>query len=288
MQKVLIVGSGDVARRALPWLVGRYRVFALVRNPANAEIWRSGGAIPVLGDLDRPVTLRRLAGLADYVLHFAPPPGEGDRDSRSRRLAAVLARGRSLPRALVYVSTTGVYGDCGGAVIDETRPAAPRNPRARRRVDAEGVLRDFGRRGRVRVAILRAPGIYAAERLPVERLRAGSPALRSEEDVHTNHIHAADLARACCLALARGRANRVYNVVDDTDLPMGDFLDAVADALSLPRPPRVGRREAEQILTPIQMSFLRESRRIDNRRVKDELGLRLAFPTVATLLRSLA
>ena len=287
MQKVLIVGSGDVARRALPWLIGRYRVFALVRDPASATAWRAAGAIPVLGDLDCRASLDRLSGLADYVIHLAPPPSEGSRDARSRHLAAVLARGRSLPRALVYVSTTGVYGDCGGAPIDETRPIAPRNARAQRRADAESVWRAFGRHSGVRVALLRAPGIYAAERLPADRLRAGSPALAPAEDAHTTHIHADDLARACCAALGRGRANRIYNVVDDTDLPMGDFLDRVADALRLPRPPRVSRAQAEQVLTPVQMSFLRESRRIGNRRLKAELGLRLASPTVDSVLRSL-
>lgn len=287
MQKVLIVGSGDVARRALPWLIGRYRVFALVRDPAAAAAWRAAGAIPVPGDLDRRSSLDRLSGLADYVIHLAPPPSEGSRDTRSRHLAAVLARGRSLPRALVYVSTTGVYGDCGGAPIDETRPIAPRNARAKRRADAECVWRAFGRRSGVRVALLRAPGIYAAERLPVERLRAASPALAPAEDVYTNHIHADDLARACCAALGRGRANRVYNVVDDTDLAMGDFLDRVADTLRLPRPPRVSLAQAERALNPMQMSFLRESRRIGNRRLKAELRVRLASPTVDSLLRSL-
>lgn len=280
MQKILIVGSGDVARRTLSHLARRYRVYALLRDPGRAAAWRAAGAMPLLGDLDDRASLHRLSGLADLVLHLAPPPGEGRRDTRTRNLLAALGKSKSLPRRLVYVSTTGVYGDCGGAQIDETRRLHPESPRAARRVDAERCLRDWGKRHAVSVAILRAPGIYAADRLPVERLNKALPALNQADDVFTNHIHADDLAAACVAALGRGRANRVYNVVDDTDLHMADYFDRVADAFGLPCPPRISRGEAEKMLSPMQMSFMRESRRIGNGRIKKELKLRLAYPTV--------
>lgn len=283
MQTLLIVGSGDVARRALP-LLHRYRVFALLRNSADAPAWRAAGARTIVGDLDDRKSLDRLAGLADLVLHLAPPPNAGDRDSRTRHLLAALAKGKSLPRGIAYISTTGVYGDCAGAAIDETRPARPQTARARRRVDAEGALRRFGCRTGVRVSLLRAPGIYAGDRLPVDRLRAGLPALAAGEDVHSNHIHADDLAAACVAALRRGSANRAYNVVDDSQLKMGEYFDCVADACGLPRPPRLPRAAIAQALSPVQMSFLGESRRIGNRRLKRELKLRLRYPTVAAAL----
>ncbi|WP_265946047.1 NAD-dependent epimerase/dehydratase family protein [Dechloromonas sp. A34] len=280
MQKILIVGSGDVARRTLSHLARRYRVYALLRDAGRAAAWRAAGAIPLLGDLDDRASLQCLSGLADLVLHLAPPPGEGRRDRRTRNLLAALGKSKSLPRHLVYVSTTGVYGDCGGAQIDETRRLHPESPRALRRVDAERCLRDWGKRNAVSVAILRAPGIYAADRLPIERLQKGLPALLEADDGYTNHIHADDLAAACIAALARGQANRVYNVVDDSDLRMADYFDRVADAFALPRPPRISRGEAERTLPPVQMSFMRESRRIGNDRIKKELKLRLAYPTV--------
>ncbi|MBI1905062.1 MAG: SDR family oxidoreductase [Rhodocyclales bacterium] len=280
MQKLLIVGSGDVARRILSRLARRYRVHAVLRDAGRCAEWRAAGALPLVADLDDPASLRRLAGLADCVLHLAPPPGEGARDSRTRHLLAALGKGKSLPRRLVYVSTTGVYGDCGGAVIDETRRLKPESDRAGRRVDAEAQLRAWGRRTGVEVAILRAPGIYAADRLPLARLEKAVPALVAADDVHTNHIHADDLAAACVAALRRGRANRVYNAVDDTDLKMADYFDRVADAFALPRPPRLSRDEAAERLSPVQLSFMRESRRIGNRRLKQELKLRLAYPTV--------
>jgi len=280
VQKILIVGSGDVARRILSRLAHCARVYALLRDAARAAEWRAAGVIPLLADLDDRGSLLRIAGLADIVLHLAPPPGEGSQDTRTRNLLAALGKSKSLPRRLIYVSTTGVYGDCGGAQIDETRCLNPESARAARRVDAERCLRAWGARNGVAVSILRAPGIYAADRLPVERLHKGLPALVDSDDVFTNHIHADDLAAACIAALRHGGANRVYNVVDDSDLKMAEYFDQVADAFALSRPPRISRQDAERKLSPMQMSFMRESRRIGNRRLKNELKLRLAYPTV--------
>ncbi len=287
MKRVLLVGCGDVALRALPWLARRFRVFALVRSTAAGEPFRMPGVTPLVADLDERRSLARLAGIADAVLHFAPPPATGETDPRTRRLLAALAGGRSLPQRLVYISTTGVYGDCTAAdSVDETRPRAPRTGRARRRVDAENHLRAFGRRTGAAVAILRAPGIYAADRLPLERLRRGDPVLRRDEDVHTNHIHADDLARLACFALFRARGGRAFNAVDDSGLKMGDYFDRVADGFGLPRPPRMARAEISGVLSPLALSFLSESRRLDNRRLKHELRLRLLYPVVDDGLRA--
>ncbi len=281
MQKLLIVGCGDIARRTLPLLLGRYRVYALLRNPDQGVWWRTHGARPLIADLDHPPTLRRIAGLADIVLHFAPPPGNGAEDCRTRALLAALGRGQTLPQRLIYLSTSGVYGNCNGERIDETQRLAAGTARAQRRVDAERRLRRFGARTGVAVSILRAPGIYAADRLPLERLRSGTEALVSDDDVHTNHIHADDLAGASCAALRYGRPNRCYNASDDTRLKMGDYFDLVADRFGLPRPRRIPRLEAEQTLPPLRLSFMSESRQLDNRRLKTELRYRLRHPTVS-------
>ena len=280
MQKLLIVGCGDVAWRALPKLLQRFRVYALLRDPEQVPRWREAGALPLLGDLDNRASLNRLAGLADCVLHLAPPPDRGTRDTRTHKLLAALGRGKSLPQRLIYISTSGVYGDCQGAMIDETRAPNPETARAVRRLDAERQLRAFGRRNKVLVGILRAPGIYASDRLPVERLQKGTPALAAADDVYTNHIHADDLAAACCAALQHARPNRAYNVSDDSQLQMGEYFDCVADTFGLSRPQRLARTEAERVLPPMQLSFMRESRRLSNRRLKEELQLRLAYPRV--------
>ena len=280
MQNLLIVGCGDVARRTLPRLLGHYRVFALLRDPAQCVCWRAMGARPIVADLDRPVSLRRIAGLADIVLHFAPPSGYGSGDARMRRFLATLSLAKSLPQRLVYVSTSGVYGDCAGARIDETCPARPITPRARRRVDAERQLRRFGRQNKVRVSILRAPGIYAQDRLPLERLQKGVCALRAEDDVYTNHIHANDLAMLVCAALRYGRANRCYNATDDSEMKMAEYFDLVADRFSLPRVPRISRGEAQTQMSQLQLSFMSESRRLGNQRIKNELRAQLRYPQI--------
>lgn len=287
MQNLLIVGSGDIARRMLPQLRGHYRVFALIRDAAQNSLWRSQGACPVVADLDQPRSLRRIAGLANVVVHLAPPQTTGDDsadhaqgDQRTRRLLAALARGRSLPQRIVYISTTGVYGDCAGRRIDETYPVHPTTARARRRVDAERQLRAFGRRGVV-VSILRVPGIYAAHRLPLARLTQGKPVLCADDDVFTNHIHADDLAMLACAALRRGRSNRVYNATDDSEIRMGDYFDLVADRFGLSRAPRLSLRAAQGELSPVQLSFMGESRRLSNERIKRELRVVLRYPRVA-------
>ena len=278
MKRLLIIGCGDVVRRALPALLQRWRVIALVRrrDPALTAL----GVAQILGDLDNAASLRRIAGVADAILHSAPPPNEGTTDPRTGRLLAALGKGKSLPRSLVYIGTTGVYGNCHGDRIDETRALAPQSDRARRRADAERRLRAFGRRSGCRVVLLRAPGIYAADRLPLERLRQGTPLLVAEDDSYTNHIHADDLARACVAALQRGHPQRAINVVDDTDLKMGEWFDLLADTFHLPRAPRLSRAEAWARLSPLQRSFMGESRRIGNGRLKNELRFRLHYPNV--------
>ncbi|NHK99129.1 MULTISPECIES: SDR family oxidoreductase [Rubrivivax] len=279
---LLIVGCGDVGCRVLQILAGRWRVLALTSSPDRVPALRALGAVPLVGDLDRPATLGRLAGLADLVLHLAPPPGEGDGDPRTRALLQALARAGRV-QTLVYASTTGVYGDAGGARFDETRAVAPATPRARRRVDAEEQVRRFGRRHGVRVAVLRVPGIYAPDREggdPRERVRRGAPLLLPPHDPYTNHVHADDLARICVATLLRAAPQRVYHASDDGEFTMGDYYELVARVCGLPAPPRVTRDEARRTLGAMTMSFLGESRRLDNTRLKRELRVALRYPTV--------
>lgn len=281
-ERLLIVGCGDVGGRVLAALPNRVRVMALTSQAQRMAELRAKGCTPLLGNLDRPSTLRRLAGIAHRVLHLAPPATEGWADQRTRALVRALSARGSLT-AMVYASTSGVYGDCQGAWIDETRALRAETPRAQRRVDAEQRVRWMGRATGVRTSILRVPGIYAPDRdggTPQGRLSKATPVLLPEQDVYTNHVHANDLARACQRALWRGAAQRVYNINDDTQLKMGDYFDVAADLYGLPRPPRVSREEAQTQLPVTLLSFMRESRRMRNTRMKRELGLKLQFPTV--------
>ena len=279
---LLIVGCGDVGMRVLRLLAPRWRAFALTSTPTRCAELRAAGAVPLLGNLDVPATLGRLGGLADAVLHLAPPPSAGNRDPRTQCLLAALARGGRVSR-LVYMSTSGVYGDCVGARFDETRGVNPSTARGRRRVHAEALCRHFGQHSGARVSILRVPGIYAADRPgghPRERLLRGTPVLVPGDDVYTNHIHADDLARICVAALCRGAPQRVYHASDDTELRMGDYFDLAADLCGLSRPPRITREEARTQIGAMPLSFMSESRRLVNQRLTRELRVVLRYPTV--------
>lgn len=286
MKRLLIIGCGDVAMRAIPLLARRYRVFALVRNPAYREKLRALGVLPIVGDLDDRASLARIVGLADAVLHFAPPANCGTSDTRTLNLLSALSCG-ALPAQLVYIGTSGVYGDCGGAVVSESRPPHPQTARAQRRLDAERQIRNWAKRNHVKASILRVPGIYAADRLPLTRLQQGLPCIIDSEDGYTNHIHADDLVRIAVAALRYGKACRVYHASDDSQLKMGGYFDAVADAFGLSHPPRVSRVEAQRVLPETLLSFMNESRRLNNRRMKRELRVRLDYPTVADMLATI-
>jgi len=282
VERLLIVGCGDIARRALPELQRRYRVCALVRrgDPALAL----SGVELIEGDLDDSASLVPLAGRAERVAHLAPPRGIGTGDARTRELLSALTprgRGAMLPQRFVYISTSGVYGDCAGEWVDEARAPRPQTDRARRRLDAEQGIEEWGARLGIVTVILRVPGIYAPDRLPLDRLARGTPALENKEDVYTNHIHADDLAAVLVAALESERARGIYNASDDGSLKLGDFFDLVADRAGLTRPPRVSCKEAALQVPPELFSFMNESRRLSNRRMKAELGVRLRYPTVA-------
>jgi nucleoside-diphosphate-sugar epimerase len=266
MKRLLIAGFGDIARRLVAQLPAGVELRSLAR--------RLGA------DLDRPESLGQACGWADCVLHCAPPPTAGEFDRRTATLLTVIEKGRILPTRLVYISTSGVYGDCGGAWVDESRVPNPQTQRAKRRLDAERRLTAWCADRGVDLVILRAPGIYADDRLPLDRLRARLPVLRDEDDVYTNHIHADDLAACALRALAPDAPAGIYNASDDSALKMGEWFDFLAKRAGLPPPPRIARHEAEGRIPPATLSFMRESRRLVNRRLKDVLKVKLRYPTV--------
>lgn len=265
MKRLLIAGFGDIARRAAPSLANTFELHTLTRKTGM--------------DLDRPESLSALEP-AHAVLHCAPPPPSGAADTRTANLLAALEGRRILPTRFVYISTSGVYGDCGGARVDELRPINPQTPRARRRADAEARLALWCRARSVELVVLRAPGIYASDRLPLERLRAGTPVLCDADDVYTNHIHAEDLAAICVRSLDDSAPGGTYNASDDSEVKMGAWFDLVADRAGLPHPPRVSRAQSAGRVPPELLSFMNESRRLDNTRLKRTLGVRLRYPTV--------
>ena len=285
--RILIIGCGDIGLRVAKQLCRNYRVFALTSQQSRFSELRGLGITPILGDLDKPETLWRLSGLAETVIHLAPPQNIGHRDSRTRNLTRILAQGPASVSRIIYVSTTGVYGDHKGGRVSEITPVNPQSERAKRRVDAERVLRLWGPAHGVAVTILRVPGIYAANRLPVERLQARTPALISDEDAYSNHIQSDDLARLVCAAVYHGKPQRVINACDGGETKMGDYFDEVADAFGLERPARMPAAELQKIVSPMLWSFMRESRRVTNTRLP-ELKTPLRYPSVAVFLKTIS
>jgi nucleoside-diphosphate-sugar epimerase len=283
--RLLIIGCGDVGMRMLPILVKTHRVFVLTSQKEKMAYFRSQGVVPIYGNLDQPSTLSRLIHLAPSVIHLAPPNNFGAVDLRTKTLLQVLGQGQQA-RHLIYISTTGVYGDCQGDLVTEIRTPNPKSARGHRRLSAEQQLRAWAISHKGRVTILRVPGIYAADRLPIERLKNGSPALNPSEDVFTNHIHADDLARIIILTLYRGVSQRIIHACDASRLQMGEYFDLVANHFGLPLPPRVAFAELKERVSPAMISFMEESRRINNDRLM-EIGCQLRYPTVGDFLKTL-
>lgn len=276
-----IVGYGDIGRRvAALWHEKGGPVAALVRSERD-----TGPARTVQGDLDHPETLTRLPVQGAVLFHFAPPAPVGQTDTRTTHLLTALKG--SPPRRIVYISTSGVYGDSKGAWVDETHPVNPGNDRSRRRVDAELQLADFAARHAIPLVILRVPGIYGPGRLPLERIRRGDPVVCPEEAPWSNRIHADDLAAIAVHAAQDDALPGIYNVSDDQPSSMTDYFYRLADAAGLPRPPCVSLAEARRTFSPGLLEYLNESRRLDNRRMKEQLGVSLLYPTLAAGLASL-
>ncbi len=281
MSNVLIAGCGYLGRRvARREREQGNRVVALVRSAESANELQARGLEALRADLD---DVRSLAGLPTQnavIYYFAPPPSSGRSDPRiSRFLSAIGAE--AMPARIVLVSTSGVYGDCHGEWVDESRPARPDADRAHRRFDAETTLRRWAGERAVPFVILRVPGIYGPGRLPVERLTRRLPVLREADSPWSNRVHVDDLVSACLAAARRGTPGAVYNISDGHPSTMTDYFNQVADAVGLPRPPQITLVEARAQLSEGMRSYLAESKRLDNRRMREELGVEPQYPDLA-------
>jgi len=286
MKKLFIVGCGDIGRRtARLALERRMVVHGLVRSADRGRELEEMGVRYVLGDLDSVGPVPGLPTGGASVLYTVPPPGGGEVDPRVRIFCGSVEPGEE-PEKIVYLRTNGAYGDCGGAVVTEERPPNPQTARAKRRFDAETILREWGRHRGVPVVILRVTGIYGPGRLPVARIREGHPVLRAEEASFTNRIHAEDLARICLAALEKGEDGDIFNVSDGRTSTMTEYFNAVADLYRLTRPPQISLAEARKKMTPLMLSYVAESRRLDNGRMLKKLGVELLYPNLEAGLKA--
>lgn len=279
---MLIIGCGDVGKRvAGSMMADGQPVTGVVRTPASADKLRDIGIEAIVADLDRDPP-PRLPVRGRGLFYFSPPPDQGTQDPRMVRLLRGLRETGELPTRVVYISTTGVYGDCGGDWVDESHPVQPGADRSRRRLHAENTLREWGAECAVEWVILRVAGIYGPDRLPLNRLREGLPVVRAQQAPYTNRIHEDDLAQVCAAAMQRPVAGEVFNVSDGHPGTMADYFDAVAERAGLPLPPKISMDEAAGRLSPGMLSYMRESRRLDNGKMLRLLGVELRYPTLET------
>lgn len=280
MEHLFIVGCGAVGRR-----IAR---LALARGVEVCTFNRGEAGVPgtrhLTGSLDEADGLRGLPTRGAGVIYLAPPPGGGHEDTRVRAFCAAVVPGDE-PEKVVYISTSGVYGECGGERVTEETEPKPKTSRGKRRLHAERQFQAWGRERGVAVVVLRVAAIYALDRLPVSQLRSGQPVLREEESLPGNRVHADDLARICLAALERGKDGDVFNVSDGSSGTMTGYFNAAADRLGLPRPAQVTMEEARRVMTPLMISYFSESRIVDNRKMLAELGITLLYPDLAAGLK---
>ena len=286
--KYLIIGHGDISRRTVRLISKQGGSTTVVGRHGGQGEAVSSCQTTLQADLDLPQSLGVIPTSGARLLYLAPPAESGQTDSRVENFCDELTqRLPGLPVGIVYISTSGVYGDCAGEWVDETRPVNPQTDRARRRLSAERRLQQWGASHRVPVVILRVAGIYGPGRLPLQRLQAGMSVLLPEQSPFSNRIHAEDLAQICVAALDRVETPGVFNVCDGEQSRMSDYFLAVARIFDLPTPTLIDRQEAEQQLSPEMLSYLGESRRLDNRRLLETMNIELLFPTLESGLRSI-
>jgi len=285
MKNVLIVGCGDIGERVAALYQQKKRdqekcsVSGMVRSEESVNRLQQAGITPVQADLTRMESLDTAVTARATVFYLAPPPSEGESDPLIRQFLNAIST-KDLPEKLVLLSTTAVYGDCQGEWIDETYPVNPQTARGRRRLDAEQAARDWSAKTGVPIVILRVGGIYGPGRLPIARIEKGLPILKESESPFTNRIHQDDLAQICVAAAERGKAGEVYNVSDGQPSTMSRYFKDIARAHGLPMPPEVSLDEAEKVMSAGMLSYLSESRRLDNRKLVGELGVVLGYPNL--------
>lgn len=286
MQDITIIGCGDIGCRVGKILLEQGRqVLALARSEEKAGELQTKGFATLIGDLDYQQDTPELPLQGTQLFYFMPPQGGGKSDYRMLNFCRKLSP-ENTPEKVVYISTSGVYGDCGGALVTEETPLNPQTSRAQRRASAESQLQEQAQRLGFKLVILRVTGIYGPGRLPVARVMQGHPVLKPEVAPFTNRIHSLDLVQICLAAMERGEDGDIFNVCDGRQSSMTEYFTAIAEMHDLPRPKQISMAEAEQEMNPLMLSYLKESRRMSNRKMKEKLAIELLYPTLEAGLKA--
>ena len=266
MNTLLCLGYGYSAAALAALLVPQgWAVIGTIRDPLAAANLVSQGVEPLILPADLAPALAR----ATHILATAAPDGNGDPFLAAARAAINAAR----PRWVGYLSTTAVYGDHQGGWVDEMTPPTPQSARAVLRILAEKQWIATG----MAVHIFRLAGIYGPGRGPFEKVRDGSARRIIKPGQVFSRIHVDDIAATLMASITRPNPGAIYNVCDDDPAPPEDVLAYAAALLGLPEPPGVPYEAAE--MSPMARSFYGESKRVSNRRIREELGVDLAYPT---------
>ena len=282
---VVIIGFGDIGQRvAAIWQDKDLTVSGLARSHTRHQIMQVHNITPIVADLNKPETLQNINLANALVYYFVPPPATGKTDPHMANFLSAI-KVDTLPARIIAISTSGVYGDCQGETISEERATNPQANRAHRRLDMEQQLQAWAKKTTVPIIILRVGGIYSCERLPLERIKKGTPLLHEHLAPKTNRIHADDLTQVCVAAALKGKADNIYNVSDGCESNMTDYFITLANFFNLPHPPLVGWTEAEKIISKGMLSYLKESRRMDNTKMMIQLEINLKYPNLIAGLK---
>jgi len=280
VKKTVIIGCGDIGRRVGTLLLEQgQKVLATAKTEESAEKLRDLGFESIVGNFDYQEDAPFVPVHGQQVFYFMPPQGGGKSDYRVLNFCRKLSP-ENAPEKLVYISTSGVYGDCGGVVVTEETPINPQTSRALRRASAEIQLQEQAEKLGFKLVVLRVTGIYGPGRLPVARIMQGHPVLKPEDASFTNRIHTFDLVQVCLAAMEKGEDGDVFNVCDGQESSMTDYFLAVADLYELQRPEQISMAEAEKAMNPLMLSYQKESRRMSNRKMLDKLNIELQCPTL--------
>lgn len=280
-KSAIIIGCGDIGRRfaALAQAAGFNPIFGTYRSEDTAAKLSAQGIQPYPLILDAPGNSTALPTANATILYCVPPPGGGFHDSRARNFCHLLSLAPK-PARIVYLSTTAVYGNHGDNWITEQTEPAPNTSRGHRRLDAETAFTQFSHQNHVPLIILRVAGIYGPDRLPLQQLLSGHPVLSPAEAKPTNRIHADDLAAVCLTAAEHGATGAIYNVCDGHPTSITDYFTSAAALLSLPAPRQISMDEADKVMTPLMLTYVREGHLISNQKMITELKISLRYPTL--------
>jgi nucleoside-diphosphate-sugar epimerase len=287
VKHIFIAGCGYIGTRVarLAQEAGN-EATCMVRSPQHGEQLSGEGFATIVCTLDAPAGIPPLTTAGSIVFYLVPPAGGGISDQRARNFCHALTLFPP-PAKIVYISATSVYSETKGGTVTEESETAPASAMGKRRLDAETAFREYGAATGVPVVVLRVSGIYGPGRLPLMQIRQGHPLLREEESGPSNRIHADDLARICLAAAENGRDGEIFNVSDGHPSSMASYFNACADALGEPRQPQVTMEEARQVMSPLMLSYVSESRVVDNTRMRERLDITLRYPTLSEGLREI-